>query len=219
MLVSTRARAGGLPPALARAAHGVLRPVDARDVYVQPTRDFRRLAQRGRLHRLAVGYYAVVPPAAQDREWMPSIEAAAYGIAAADYGSDPVALMGLSAGRLHGGIPRALGVAVVAAPKQRPPVALLDRTAAVVFVKRDVGRLEVERVLTDLGPVLVTTVEQTVLDLAHRPDLGGVPDEARAAVRVLWPRVDPEELARLARDQRLRAAATRARSWVPDGDA
>ena len=32
---------------------------------------------------------------------------------------------------------------------------------------------------TDLGRALVTSVKQTVLDVAHRPDLGGMPDEAR----------------------------------------
>jgi hypothetical protein len=168
----------------------------------------------GVLHRLTTGYYAVVPSAAYDREWMPTLEAAAYGVAAADYGPEAVVLMGLSAARLHGGVPRALGVSVVAVPKQRPVLALADRLATVVFVRRTTGRLEAERVGTDLGTALVTTIEQTVLDLAHRPDVGGVPDEARAAVVGLWPRTDAEELARISVDQRLRAALSRARAWV-----
>jgi predicted transcriptional regulator of viral defense system len=182
-------------------------------VYAFPRQEFRRLAAGGVLHRLARGYYAVVPPAAYDRTWVPSLEAAGYGIGAADYGPDAVAVMGLSAARLHGALPRGLGVAVVAVPKQRPPLPLAERSARVVFVKRDVGRLEVERVGADLGPLLVTTVEQTVLDLAHRPELGGAPGEVVPAVRALWPRVDAGVLARIAGGQGLGAAAGRVADW------
>lgn len=193
---------------------GVLRPADAGEVYAHPRQEFRRLMLGGVLHRVATGYYAIVPPAAHDMEWLPSLEGSAYGIAAADYGPDAVSLMGLSAARVHGAVPRALGVAVVAAPKQRPGLLLADRHARVTFVRRATDRLEAERVSTDLGSALVTTVEQTLLDLAHRPDLGGVPDEAHAAVAALWSRADAEELDRIAADQRLRAALERARSWA-----
>jgi len=54
-------------------------------------------------------------------------------------------LMGLSATRRYGAIPRALAVAVVAVPKMRPRLELVDRTAAVLFVRRDTGRLDAER--------------------------------------------------------------------------
>jgi predicted transcriptional regulator of viral defense system len=199
---------------LAQVPFGVVRPADARGVYAFPTREFRRLEAAGALHRVATGYYAVVPQAVRGRGWLPSLEGVAYGIAAADYGAADVVLMGISAARLHGTVPRGLGVAVVAVPKQRPPVVLRDRPAEVVFVKRDVGRLEAERVLGDLGPVLVTTIEQTVLDLARRPELGGVPDEAHAAVRDSWARVDVVELRRIAGEQRLPAAARRAEGWA-----
>jgi predicted transcriptional regulator of viral defense system len=114
--------------------------------------------------------------------------------------------MGLSAARAHGAIPRALAVAVVAVPKQRSPLALRDSQAMVVFVRRQTGRLDAVRMSLDLGAVLVTTVEQTVLDLAHRPSLGGVITEAIAAVRALLPRCDEALLSRLAAEQRLRAA-------------
>lgn len=67
---------------------------------------------------------------------------------------------------------------------------------------------------TDLGSALVTTVEQTVLDLARRPDLGGAVSEARAGVCAMWSRVDHNELIRIARAQRLGAAADRARTWA-----
>ncbi len=43
----------------------------------------------------------------------------------------------------------------------------------------------------------MTTVEQTVVDLAARPDLGGMPQEVVAAVAALVPRADPELLEEL----------------------
>jgi hypothetical protein len=166
------------------------------------------------LHRVATGYYAVVPPHSIDREWLPSVEGVAYGIAAADYGFDAAVLMGLSAARVHGAIPRALAVGLVAIGKNRPNLKLSDRDARVVFVRRDTDRLDAERVGTDLGRALVTTAEQTLLDLAHRPELGGVPDEAKVAVRALWPRADAYRLEQIAGEQRLRSALRRARSWI-----
>jgi predicted transcriptional regulator of viral defense system len=177
------------------------------------------LEAAGVIQRVATGYYAVVPPSARGRPWLPSLEAVGYGIAAADYGPQLAALMGVSAARMRGAIPRGLGTAVVAVPKQRPPVVLKDRPARVVFVKRDVGRLEVDRLTADLGPALVTTIEQTVLDLAHRPELGGVPDEARAAVRDLWARVDNEEMRRIGAAQRLSTAFRRAETWATGAEA
>ena len=65
--------------------------MDARGVYAHPCPEFRRLVDGGVLHRLATGYYAVVPMAAHDRAWMPSLEAAAFGIGGADYGAAAVA--------------------------------------------------------------------------------------------------------------------------------
>ena len=214
MSASRVERASGLPAPLARRSFGVLRPVDAAELYANPAKDLARLAQRGSLHKLATGYYAVVPPGSTDRRWMPTLESAAYGVAAADYGPDLTVLMGLSAARLHGAIPRALTVAVVAVPKNRPRLALSDRDATIWFVRRDTDRLDAERLGTDLGPALVTTVEQTLLDLAHRPQLGGVPAEAHAAIRALWPRADGDRLAEIAREQRLRSALARARRAV-----
>ncbi|MGH3948494.1 MAG: type IV toxin-antitoxin system AbiEi family antitoxin domain-containing protein [Pseudonocardiaceae bacterium] len=207
-------RASGLPPRLARCPFGVLRPADAVEVYANPAKDLARLADRGSLHKLATGYYAVVPAHSTDRTWFPSLEAATYGIAAADYGQDGAVLMGLSAARLHGAIPRALDVAVIAVPKNRPNLVLADRNAMVRFVLRDTDRLDAERLNTDLGAALVTTAEQTLLDLAHRPDLGGVSAEAKAAIRALWLRADANRLTDIAGEQRLRSALVRARKLV-----
>lgn len=199
---------------LARRPFGVVRPLDAAAVYARPPQEFSCLAGRGLLHKVATGYYAVVPPHSTDRNWLPGREAVAYGIGAADYGPDAAVLMGLSAARLHGAIPRALGLAVVAIPKNRPRVTLADREAHVLFVRRDTARLDADRLSTDLGGALVRAVEQTLLDLAHRPDVGGVPAEAREAVRALWPRADLAILEQLAGDQRLRTALRRARTWA-----
>ena len=209
-------RASGLPAALAATVAGVLRPVDGTAVYTQPQAEFRRLAARGLLHRVATGYYATVPLAQRGGHWMPTLEAAAFGIAAADYGADDAILMGLSAARLHGAIPRALAVAVVAVPKQRPVLNLADRKAEVWFVRRNVARLDAERLPTDLGSALVTGVEQTLLDLAHRPGLGGADAEAWPAVAALWPRADHDILENLAAGQRLRAALKRALVYKMD---
>lgn len=214
MTANRVARASGLPVRLARRPFGVLRPADAVEVYRNPAKDLARLVDRGLLHKVATGYYAVVPPGSTDRTWLPSAEATAYGIAAADYGPEGAVLMGLSAARLHGAVPRALDVAVVAVSKNRPNLGLADRDATINFVRRDTDRLDAERVITDLGAALVTTVEQTLLDLAHRPDLGGVPTEANTAIRALWPRADTDRLTEIAGEQRLRSALVRARKLV-----
>lgn len=131
------------------------------------------------------------------------------GIVTADEGADSVALMGLSAARVHGALPRAVGVAVVAARHHRRPLRLSDRDASVLFIRRDVARLDVERHALELGQGWVTTVEQTVLDLAARPALGGLPEEAEAAAHALLPRTDRQALRELAVAQRRRATLDR----------
>jgi hypothetical protein len=187
----------------------VLRPRDADEVYAHPRAELARLAQAGAVKRLATGYYALVP---QDRlgdhRWTPDLDAAALGIGQVDYGPASVALMGLSAARYHGAIPRALSVAVLAIPKQRP--ALDTEVGRIVFVKRDVTRLDLERLDTTLGSGLVTTIEQTLLDLVARPTLGSLAQADLAdAVRTLAYRADWALTRHLAADQR-RPGALRA---------
>src|SRR5690242_2077148 len=116
------ARSGvALPPALARRGNKVLRPRDAAEVYAHPRPELARLVGVGALVRLASGYFVLVPQERLgDRGWRPELEGSALGLAQADYGVEQVALMGVSAARYHGALPRALGVAVVAVPKQRP---------------------------------------------------------------------------------------------------
>ncbi|ASU80877.1 hypothetical protein CDG81_06110 [Actinopolyspora erythraea] len=198
-----------MPSLLLRRSSRVLRPRDAAGVYVNPRPEFARLARAGALHRLATGYYAVVPDDQLDRGWIPELEAAALGIAVADVGIDSVALMGLSAARVHGAVPRALGVAVVAATRHRSTLRLADREATVRFVRRRVAALDVQRHTSELGQGWVTTVEQTVLDLVTRPDLGGLPEQARAAAHDLLDRCDRRLLDELAIGQRRQASLAR----------
>jgi AbiEi antitoxin C-terminal domain len=187
------------------------RATDAAVVYAHPAPQLRRLEQLGVLHRLAHGYYTVVPQDQIGTNWMPTLEGAAAGIAAARFHPDRAPLMGVSAARLHGALPRALAVAIVAAPAQHDPITLLDRPASVRFVKRDMTRVDVETVPTELGRALVTSIEQTVLDLARRPALNVAEDQIPDALRALLPRCEPEVLDELARRQRLRSALARAR--------
>jgi hypothetical protein len=164
------------------------------------------------LRRLASGYYAVVPQRRiGDARWRPDLHAAALGIAVADYGVDAVALMGTSAARHHGALPRAVAVAVVAGPRQRPALRL--DVGEVVFVQRRFDQLDTERIDTELVSGWVTTIEQTLLDLADRPTLGGMtPHSSDEAVRALAVRADWDRVAELAHRQRKPRALRTARA-------
>lgn len=199
-----------IPSALLRGRVRVLRPSDATAVYAHPRPEFARLERSGALHRLAPGYYAVVPDDAVGSRWLPELEAAALGIAVAGGDVDSAALMGLSAARVHGALPRAVNVAVVAVVRHRGVLRLTDRDAEVLFVRRDIARLDLQRHQTELVQGWVTTAEQTVLDLAARPELGGAPDEAHGALRALLPRADRTILKELAAGQRRETALRRA---------
>lgn len=195
-----------IPPMLARRANRVLRPRDAADVYAQPRVELARLVRSGAVRRVATGYYALTPQdRLGDQRWRPELDAAALGVAQADYGAAAVALMGVSAARHHGAIPRALGVAVVATPKQRPDV--ISEIGRMVFVKRDIGRLDIERIETSLTTGWVTSIEQTLLDLAARPRLGGLTDaDIAESIRALSARADWTLIEHLAADQHRPAA-------------
>lgn len=203
-----RTRAG-VPPKLLRRGLRVLRPRDANGTFAHPRPEFARLVRTGALHQLATGYYAAVPDDQINRSWLPEPEAAALGIAGSNDGADSVALMGLSAARVHGAIPRTLGVAVVATGRHRSAVHLRDRAATVLFVRRTVTTLDIQRHTTELGQGWVTTVEQTLLDLAARPTLGGLPTETHSAITALLPRMDLEILEELAKRQHRRATLDR----------
>ncbi|WP_343709004.1 type IV toxin-antitoxin system AbiEi family antitoxin [Mycobacterium sp.] len=199
------------------AAHplGTFRPAQAQHTYAHPAAEVARLHDRGLLHRLADGYYVVVPQAMVGRGWMPGLETAAAGIASAIYGPGEIVVMGVSAARLHGAIPRALATATVAVPAQHRPIALSDRTAVVRFVKRNTQVVDAERWDTELGSTLLTTPEQTILDLAHRPELGNAEIDVPNAVAALYERSDKDRLQALATEQRRIASLKRARVGWP----
>lgn len=188
-----------IPTKLARRANKVLRPRDAADVYAHPRGEFERLLEQAVLSHISTGYYALAPlERLGDPRWRPDLAAAALGVAQADYGRDVVALMSITAARRHGALPRAIGTAVVAVPKQRP--LLRTNVGDVVFVKRDVRNLDLERVETELTTGWMTTPEQTALDIAARPGLGGIEEsDADSILRALTRKIDwtvTEELAR-----------------------
>ncbi len=198
-----------IPTKLARRANRVLRPRDAADVYAHPRGEFERLLEQAVLCRISTGYYALAPlERLGDPRWRPELAAAALGVAQADYGRDDVALMGITAAHRHGALPRALGTAVVAAPKQRPR--LHTAVGEVVFVKRDVRRLDLERVDTELTTGWMTTPEQTGLDMAARPGLGGIEqDGIEPILRALARQADWAVVEQLAHDQRRPGALAR----------
>lgn len=202
-----------IPPELYAGQSLVVRPRDLAGRWSQPAKELRRLATAGVVRRVAHGYYVVPPPErALDPKWRAEVEAVALALAVADYGPDRVALMGVSAARRHGALPRAVAVGVVAVPLQRP--ALVTSFGQVVFVERDITSLGVEPDVTGLVTGFVTTVEQTLLDLADRPTLGGLPARAVGeAISALSFRADWDETLLLARRLRLHAAYVRAR-WV-----
>lgn len=207
-----------MPTALARRANRVLRPRDAAAVYSHPRAEVARLVAAGALRRLTTGYYAIAPlERLGDASWNPELNAVALGIAQADYGTDTVALIGVSAARIHGAIPRALAIAAVAAPRQRPQ--LTTELGLVKFAKRDVRRLDLQRVDTELTVGWMTTIEQTLLDLGTRAEVAGLSAaDLREALRSLAIRADWDVLGRLAADQHRPGALRRAAEAV-DRDA
>ncbi|SDK20288.1 hypothetical protein SAMN04487820_105215 [Actinopolyspora mzabensis] len=68
---------------------------------------------------------------------------------------------------------------------------------------------DVQRHTSELGQGWVTTVEQTVLDLVTLPELGGLPEQARAAAHDLLDRCDRRLLDELAVGQRRQASLAR----------
>jgi len=146
-----------------------VRPADLDGAYVNPRAVLRDRAARGLVHKVAYGTYVAVPDDAHDQaRWRPALEAAAAAVATAIFGDRGAALMGMTAARLLGAAPRARGDAVVAAPRRHRDVTLVDRRdAAVRFVQRDLDEIETQPIATELGVTLVTTPEQTLVDLAR----------------------------------------------------
>lgn len=198
---------------LARLNSGVMRPRDAALFYTQPAHQFKYWEKEGVLLKVAHGYYAHIPEAKRGRDWRPEIEALALALGQADYGIHGAVLMHISAARIHGAIPRALAVAVVAIPKRRP--ALKTNYGRIVFVKRNVETIKRVRIETELATGWCANIEQTALDLANRPNLiAGLSTISQDAARNLFFRSRKEKLNALLEEQRMGTAYTRLRKWT-----
>lgn len=190
-----------------------VRPVMLRDVYANPEKELVRLRANGLVVRIAHGTYVAKPDTvAPDEAWKPPFEEAAMAYATAAYGDRVPVLVGLGAARHWHALPRAVGVTVVAVPEQHRPVTL-ETGGRIVFTVRRAGTVDAVPVQVSLGTMLVARVEQTLVDLVLRPDLGGMPREAEAAARALVDRTDGPRL-----DQVLAALpaapAARVRDWL-----
>lgn len=200
-----------MPPSLLAAGRRVVRPQDAADLYTNPRAEFRRMERAGTLRRFATGYYVVTPQERiGDHSWRPPIEDLALGVAIADYGDD-AALMGLSAARYHGSVPRAHARAWIATSVSRRAIGN-GPFGRITFVARDVGSLDLVRARTSLATGWATSVEQTALDLMRRSAWADGQAAATQAVERLLPRCDDELLDGLASAQRGRAPLVRARA-------
>jgi hypothetical protein len=170
-----------------------VRPVMLEGVYANPRKELVRMRDAGRLVQIAPGTYTAKPDdVAVDRPWRPLFEEAAMAYATAQYADRVPVLYGIGAARFHGAIPRAIAVTVIAVPQQHRPVRLTDG-GRIVFTTTDVDRLTARLEHGKIGDFLVTTPEQTYLDLLERPALGGMPAEAAAAVRALVGRIDRDK--------------------------
>ena len=103
---------------------------------------------------------------------------------------------------------------VIAVPAQHRPVTL-ETGGRIIFTVRSMARIDAIPVQVGLGVMRVTRVEQTLIDLILRPNLGGMPAEAATAATALLPRTDQQRLTALITDLP-QAAATRVRAWLDE---
>ena len=122
-------------------------------------------------------------------------------MATAIFGDRAAALMGMTAARLLGAAPRARGHATVAAPRRHRDVTLTDRRDAVIhFVRRDLEAIDIQPIATELGIAMVTTPEQTLVDLARDRTVNDA--DRHAAMLALGRAADWDRAAALAAAQR-----------------
>jgi hypothetical protein len=187
-----------LPEQITAAPLRTVRPMMLRGLYANPEKELVRLNRAGLVTRIAPGTYTAKPdtiPATAP--WRPAFEQAAMAYATTQYGNRVPVLYGIGAARFHHAIPRAIAVTVIAVPQQHRPVTLPDG-GTVIFTTTDVDKLEARLEQTPLGGFLVTTPEQTMIDLLARPELGGMPAEAAAAAAALAATVDADHVHELA---------------------
>jgi len=175
---------------LAAADQFILRPRDFDGKWIHD--DMARMEANGEVLRVARGAYVLVPEAQRQPKpiWRPNIERVGLGLASVVYGDDNVALIGPSAARVHGAIPRALSLATVSYPSTRPrDIATVVGT--VRTYRRTIEQMDVVRIDNDLVRGLVTSREMTMLDLASEAPKWPVDENTRReAIRLLSGRVD-----------------------------
>ncbi len=202
-----------LPTEITGAPMRTVRPVMLRDLYANPEKELVRLRRNGLVIRIAHGTYIAKPDTiAPGEPWKPPFEEAAMAYATAAYGDRIPVLAGIGAARHWHAIPRAIAATLIAAPEQHRPVTLTTG-GRIVFTRRDTTTIDALPVDTTLGTMRVTRIEQTLIDLILRPDLGGMPAEARAAATTLEPRADPERLTHLIAALP-KAPAAKVRAWL-----
>ena len=205
-------RLGRLPREITGAPLRTVRPMMLRGFYANPEKELARMARNCVMVRLGHGTYMAKPDNVSPNEvWKPPFEEAAMGYATAAYGERIPILAGLGAARWYHAIPRAIAVTVIAVPTRHNSVTLATG-GRVVFIVRRVDQLDAVVVRGGVGRMLVTTLEQTLIDLVRNPELGGLRSEAEPAIDALADRVDSDQLSRLlARLPRTVAANVRAR--------
>lgn len=172
-----------------------------------PTMSRRQLARAvdgARVRRVAAGFYMALPDKSS-RDWQPTVEATALAVATTLFGGGVPVLMGLSAARFHHAVPHSepLGHAMIAIPSHHRQLRLSDG-AVVRFATRDPEKLDARRESFDyLGTALVTTPEQTVLDLMRHSGPRLELELAQHAIKRLLRRCRRHVLSDLAETQNL----------------
>lgn len=174
------------------------------------------MASNGVMLRVAHGAYVLVPERERrpNPDWRPPLERVAHGIAAAEYGLSEVALVGPSAARVHGALPRPVGIATVSYPSTRPRD-IETLVGTVRTYRRLIGQMDVVQMNTDLVSGLVTSVEMTMLDLASKvPKWPIGPTDREEAIRLLAARADWGIATEVAAEYRKRTALESVRQLI-----
>ncbi|MGY4643672.1 type IV toxin-antitoxin system AbiEi family antitoxin domain-containing protein [Cellulomonas sp. URHB0016] len=173
--------------------------------YANPRKALADAAADGRLYRVARGIYMPRPRTATE-QWKPTVESAAAAVGALTM-AQPTPLMGMTAARMHKALPRAISRAWVASPRTHRPMELSDGGLVSFVMRRNLDALDVEMMETELGPVQVTTIEQTIVDLMRALGLGGLESERREVVLALADQTHPGRLHRLVKKDKGNNAA------------
>ena len=213
--MSSATRQVGIPSGIFLDPTLMATGLSAAKVYSQPAAELARLTKAGVLFKVARGYYAAVPINKRNTNWRPSLETLSAGVCNAVHGPGNGALWGLSAARIHGALPRAIAIGYVSGPTQHRPIEWQSGSGTVEFRKRNMHRLDLQFLDTELGPVLVTSIDQTILDLSAQSFINAQ-DLRAEAVKMLMGMTSIDRLMALAIRVRGQAAFARVRKLQSD---